>query len=521
MERNNSKSSIKFLKKCDLFENPITLSYNENCFYKTNIGGFLSLLDIIIIVGYFVINIEEIIGYNSYTISQIESYNINNIINFTSVPFAFKLTTSNGTDIIYDQKIFTYKIVQINSKNSFYEENNIEFENCKNYFQYNEKYSYLKKYNSESLMCIKPNQNLEMKGVFEDTLNEFKGFRIYIIKCNKENCFNDMNEKLNDIKFNFYFLGYSIRHNKDFKNILINKLFSYSVNLSRNYIKKYYFNFKSSTYNYYNGNLYNSINTKYFFLYDKYTLDIENNNNINNVIAYFSFNNKGTNIEYTKKCISIWNIIDKFGGLMYVIITISKIINNFISRKILFIDLYENIDIKESPKTTNYLSSKQYENNHLIMSIDNLRKPNLVLNNTKENNCYDMSSENFKNFKTVLFNPNRLNIRRNIINNNDYQKSKFGSCVLNNNVRLIGNNLITNNIINNQKKKKKEIIKKHLYFFFIFPSCIIERTKTFEYLPKIKKQVSQYYSIENFAKVVELEKHLKNNPSRCSSCMKS
>ena len=515
MEKNDTESNTKFLKKCDLFENPITLSYEGHFFYKTKLGGFLTFLDIIVILGYFILNIEEILGKDNYTIYQKESYNSNNVINFTSVPFAFKLTTLNGTDISYDPKIFTYKIVRLSSKNSLYEENEIEFETCKKYFQYNENYYYLKKYNSESLMCIKPNENLEMKGIFEDSLNEFEGFKIYIIKCNQENCFRDKAEILNDIKFNFYFLGYSLNHDSYFNSILINNLYSYSVNFPQDYIKKYTFNFKSGTYNYYTGKFYNRINTKYFFLYDGYTSDIEKTNGTN-IIVSFSFHNKGINIEYTKKGENLWSLIDKIGGLMYVIITITKIINNFISRKILCVDLYQKLDRKEYTKNTNYLDCKWNEKNNMGSSIENYRKRNLILNNSKENNnAQDKSSDNFKNFQTALLKSNKLNIKHNIDynHNNNNQKSKFGSCIFKYNAHLIGNNLI--NI--EKKKKKKEIIKKHLYFYYMCPNCIIEKTKTFDYLSKIQKNIYQYYSIENFTKLVELEKNLKNNPSRCSS----
>ena len=244
--------------------------------------------------------------------------------------------------------------------------------------------------------------------------------------------------------------------------------------------------------------------------------DIEKNNNINNIIAYFSFNNKGINIEYTKKTANIWSIIDKVGGLMYVIVTITKIINNFISRKILCIDLYENLGIKESPRKTNYLNSRFHENTNSRLSIDNLRNNNLAINNTKEHNYYDFSNENFKNYNTVLFKLNRLDIKKNAENNKGNQESNFKSLILKYNVRSIGNNLI-----NNQKIKKKEIIKKHLYLFYICPNCIIEKTKTFDHLSKIRKNVLQYYSIENFIKVVKLEKNIKNNPTRYSSYIKN
>lgn len=492
------------LNNCDLFEIPINFSYKGKYYYKTKFGGILSILDILIIILYLLLNFEEIFGKNNYTLLYRESDSINNIINFTNVPFAFKLTYANETDVDYNSNLFSYKLVKVTSNRYIdengivkiiYNESNIEFEACQKYL-HNNLYNNLIKYNSANLMCIKLDQNIYMKGSIDNAINnDVVGFRIYI---------NKNNDKIlmNEIKFNFYFLGYSLNHLKDFYGIVKNKLYSYSFDLSKYYIKKYYFNFKSVTYTYYDGI---KKNTKNFFMHNGYFLDIEERKDNNeNLLAYFSFNSNGINIEYTKKLENVWNLIDRIGGISYVIITISQIINNYISRKILCIDMNKSFEMNDNLSNVNSLNFKAFEN--MKSSDANLVKKN----KTKVSAVMLDSIDKMNKEKSKFLSPNKLTvIKKNVdINNNIGHKNnmKFGSYV----IKFKGN-IFGNNLMKKKKKEKKDISKMDKYIFYLLPNFILEKSKKYGYFLRLEKNICQLCSIDNFIKIASMDKLRKSN----------
>ena len=58
------------------------------------------------------------------------------------------------------------------------------------------------------------------------------------------------------------------------------------------------------------------------------------------IIAFFSFVFDGNILEYTKKVKKIGEIISFMGNLFNIVYTIFKIINNYFSSKILFVDIF-------------------------------------------------------------------------------------------------------------------------------------------------------------------------------------
>ena len=58
------------------------------------------------------------------------------------------------------------------------------------------------------------------------------------------------------------------------------------------------------------------------------------------ILAYFSFVYYGNVLEYTKKVKKIGEIISYIGNLFNIVYTIFKIINNYFSSKILFVDIF-------------------------------------------------------------------------------------------------------------------------------------------------------------------------------------
>ena len=57
-------------------------------------------------------------------------------------------------------------------------------------------------------------------------------------------------------------------------------------------------------------------------------------------LAYYSFVYDGNVVEYTKKVKQIIDAISYIGNLFNIMLTLFRIINNFFSNKILFIDIF-------------------------------------------------------------------------------------------------------------------------------------------------------------------------------------
>ena len=119
-----------------------------------------------------------------------------------------------------------------------------------------------------------------MYGKFGDITGGFKGFRLYINKCNtniiNNECANmeNINKKLRNIKLTFYYLGYTVNHYLNNKNIIQHKIYSVTNNLSINFMKKYFYKFEKGNYYLYNNLLLNKKETINFYISDGYEYDL-------------------------------------------------------------------------------------------------------------------------------------------------------------------------------------------------------------------------------------------------------
>jgi len=67
---------------------------------------------------------------------------------------------------------------------------------------------------------------------------------------------------------------------------------------------------------------------------------IKNESYDKDTLAYYSFVYDGNVVEYTKKVKQIIDAISYIGNLFNIMLTLFRIINNFFSNKILFIDIF-------------------------------------------------------------------------------------------------------------------------------------------------------------------------------------
>ena len=497
MERKNVNSNINFLKVMDIFKTPITLSYNKRYSYETKFGGVLTIITFIIIFAYTISNLIDLLQGNNYTIISNEIENYKYILDFSNVPFGFKLINSKGEDFPYDPTIYNYKIINTEyyfiqnsgDKTINYVEEKIEFDYCDKFFGNNKFYKNL---DISNLICIKPGQNLTMYGKFGDS-NGFRGFRIYVNRCNTKiennTCLDieTINNKLANIKFIFFYLGYEINHYSNNKNIVQYKIINGENSLSINFMKKYYYRFQKAKYNLYNNLIFNNKEKIDFYLSNGYEYDFEldSSNSLassDNSLGYFAFNTDAKIIEYTKTLSSLWDVFSKIGGVFNIVVSIAKLINSFISKRILLLDINEHLINKYSLVNNKIEINKDIKS--ILNNIDRERIP------SKEIIRNDNSSVQINNKDDKLFQPKSKSNK--IIFQENVPKVVYFSRKIKSSFKLFGT--------------FKNIDRQSNFWFYICPFLFLQKTQKFKYFAQLEQNYNDYFSIENFLKVLEKNK---------------
>ena len=504
--KNDSPKYHEFLKKMDIFETPISLSYNNRYLYETKFGGFLTIITFIIILSYSIWSLSDLFQGKHYSLISNERDDYNYILDFSNVPFAFKLVNSKGNDLLYDKSIYDYRIITTesyytensNGKVNNYFEHNIEFDYCEKFVGLNKLYEY---FNISNLLCIKPGQNLTMYGKFGDINSGFKGFRLYINKCNSRiannTCFDMeyINKKLANIKLTFFYLGYTINHYLNDKNVIKHKVYSVTNSLSINFMKKFFYKFQKGNYYLYNNILWNKKESIYFYISDglEFDFELDSSNSIattDDSLGYFAFNTNAKVIEYTKTLNSLWDVIARIGGIFNIVVSIAKIINSFIAKKILLLDINEHlINNRHSPGSLNKIEIKEgieqiHKNNKNII----LQK-NQVVNN--DSSSVQINNKNDKFIELNLKDGLNYNNSNNIYNENIDNISAFSK-----------KQKTKINIINRIEHSNKLLI----ILYYICPFFILEKIPKMEYFVKLEQNYSECFSIENLYKILEIEK---------------
>ena len=500
MEQKNLDNDTNIFKMIDIFETPITLSYNEKYSYETKFGGVLTIIVFLIIFGYSISNLTDLFKGNSYTLISNESEDFKYILNFSNVPFGFKLINSKGEDFPYDPTIYNFKIINTvyyfkQGSNDFnYFEEDIEFDYCQKYIGKFDFYNYL---DISNLLCIKPGQNLTLYGKFGDEVG-FKSFRVYVNRCNTKiennTCLDieTINKKLANIKFIFFYLGYEINHYLNNKNIIQHKIYNRENSLSTNFMKKYYYTFQQAKYNLYNNLIFNHKTELNFYVTDDYKYDIEldSSNSLassDNSLGYFSFSSNGKVIEYTKTLNSLWDGLSKIGGVFNIVVTVAKIVNVFIAKRLLLLDVNKNL-INESSLANNNKIDINRDINIMFNNIENERIPR------KENVRNESSSIEINN-KSIKLPGSRA--RSGFISGISNQKSSQENVVISHYSRKYQSSFKI-------FKKVKNINKKSLFWFYICPFVFLKKIPKLKYFVQLEKNFSDCFSIENFLKILEI-----------------
>ena len=475
----------EWIRRCDFFNVPTSLSYKSEYFYTTKFGAFLSIMFFIIILD--VITYEIVILYRKtqFTLISNKYTELSEQIDFSQNPILFKLTNDRGKNIDIDNKLYSIEAYIIEMYFTFEngtKKNNlittrIELEKCDKIYANNTEYSEL---NLSSYICIKPDQNLTAYGLLGDLNNPFRGIRIYINKCSDSDCYNDdeILQKLHNSKFLVTYVSLSSIMFY-LKNQSLNyQLFTKSCSLSTNILKKILFTYDIGKFYLYNNIiLKNKLLSFNYIVGNDYSVDMDldsttTNKKDSSTLAYISFHYSGNVIETRKDVQTLYEAFSIIGNIFNIILTIFKIINSYYSNKILFVDIFRTI-----------FFTKEYMNSDI--------KGNICLNNNcikfKKNNNLDISNEI-------------------CLDNNKNKPIKSQS---NKNIIIpFGKNFIFNRRTKTYEKLRDNIKKKNIIYFYLLPIWILRKSKAFNKIYLIKDRICEYFSIEKINELIKFKENI-------------
>ena len=493
-----------WIKHFDLFHIPMSLSYKNEYLYQTNIGAFLTIIFFIIIICISASEIKTLVDKTSFSIITSQYMDLSKNIDFSQSILLFQLVDSGGEEIEESEQIFEFKAYDMESvleytstgkKFSRTITNKLEIDFCDNITFDNKEY--FSELNLSKYICIKPGQNTISYGFLGDISNGYKGLRIYLNKCNnRTDCHNEdiIKTKLQNSKFRVAYLSLNTNiFNRDSKNLNF-QIFSKSCSVSTNLLKKFHFSFSIGKFHLYNELFFKKEIIFDYIIGNEPTIDVDLDpsstlKNNNNTLAYFSFNYDGNIIEISKEVKRFYDVISVIGNVFNIILTIFKIINNYYSSKVLFVDIFKNIFFYKDKVNTNCNNNFNFPAS--FNNIGNINSSNKIQKLSKKN-MLDLSDGH------ILNQSNK---------NNNIQK------------KLSSNKMVkTYNRSNSLLKRRGSYINiikkgdsKKLKYFYLFPLCILKKHKQFNNLYMINERICYYFSIEKIYELIKFKEAFNNN----------
>ena len=494
-------------KRCDLLNISIPLSYRKQYYFSTNIGATLSIF--LFIITSFTIIYEIIVLYkkNSFTLTTTQYTDLSQMIDFSKTPFLFLIVNDKGQKIDIDERLIQLEAYDIelyltkdeNGKlENHLKSKKLELETCDKIFSNNSEYSSLILNN---YICIKPGQNVTAYGLFGDVNHAFKGIRIYINKCNGINCYNQstIEKKLHNSKFYITYLSLSSNtfylNNKEAKYQLFSKYFSLSTKI----LKKMTFTYDVGQFYLYDSIILKNKMLFNYILGNDFMMDVDLDpsatiSNNKNTIAYVMFSYGGKIIETRKQVDNIFTALTVIGNLFNIVLTLFKIINNYYSHKILFIDIFHKVFFDKEYKNKEKINNTQNKETIHIQNIANLNK------NTNLNKKENLDSVNLS---------NEVIIKQNLSKKKKLSKlsllSHSGNCVIQ------SKNYMPKNISKIYIEYFEHFKKAKLLYYYLLPIWIIKRNKILRTIYLMKEKICEHFSIEKINELILFKELLKDN----------
>ena len=497
---------VSCLKSCDLLHVPMSLSYRNEYFYTTHIGAVLTILCLIIIVIITSFEIKTLTDKSSFTIITNQYIDLNEKIDFSRRPLLFQLINNAGEIMEIDHKLYEFKAYDMewivekdeNGKSKYSVINNkLEIDQCDKVLTSNFS-EYLTDYNLSNYYCIKSGQNITSYGYLGDMNNGYKGFRVYLNKCNgNKDCYEDkyILQKLKNIKFRVTYLGLNANiFTLENQNLKL-RMFSKACSVSTSILKKFYFTFSIGKFNLYDNIFLKQKREFNYIIGNNPIMDIDTDpsstiDKNGHTLAYFSFNFDGTIIEVTKEVKRILDTISIIGNAFNIILTLFKIINNYYSNKILFADIFRSIFFS---KENNNINIHKFSQKSIFKINNDFNSNNInnILNNSKKD-ILDLSDDNY--------------CKNKILNNNNFKKA--GNKMIINSDKNNNLNRRISKITQNFTINKEKIVNNKLIYFYIFPLWLLKKNKSFNNIVLIKDKICTYFSIEKINELILFKESL-------------
>ena len=348
-----------------------SIHYKDKRTFVSSLGIFLSIFSILFFIILLYYYFHKLIFRSSFSILVSNERKISNSIDLNNIPIMISLLNNNASLIEINQNYFDISVwkktlTPINNSNALISYSRIELEYC-NQSIYQNKYPEMKRYDLSKYLCIKPNQNLEIKGRYGDTINIYNSINIYFSVCITEDCLkkNDINE-LTKILYNSYismnYLYDTINHynySSPFNKIFRNEVFQISPIV----FKKFIYYFSSMKYISDNGILFIKEKKYKSFTFDHLYLDFVGRNNTDSTTTYdnkkfskiiqISLSCADYSIVYNRNYLKITEILSNIGGLIDFIFIVCNAITIYFSRKSLIADISNNLVFNGDNKNEN------------------------------------------------------------------------------------------------------------------------------------------------------------------------
>ena len=386
----------------DFFSFPISLSFKKQLYYKTCIGGFMSLISVIVLIIICLVFIKDLFDKDTFSIIHNTYIDLSSTLDFSNIPVLFSLVTTSGDVIEPDKNLYTFNVIDFTFSNVLIdgisktqmEQRQVEFVRCDE-MKNNLLEHYFSTFNLSSYYCIKPGQNLALNGRFPDMTNGFKGFRIYVKRCELKknpNCYDDkyINDVLTDSKLRFSYLLHKIDHYSKNDSIVSLETRTDMVSFSTDLQKKFHYFFSEGHY-YVDKNLLwsNNVVDYPFYKYSStlYAVDTNyiNSDNYTSTLGYVGFYSD-TNVEtYYKNYQKLSATISNIGGFINIVLSISAFISNYLTKNVFIIDLINSLSSQDDSKTI-----KNPYKHHVVRF--NVSNENTTVKKSKSQNMINNSS---------------------------------------------------------------------------------------------------------------------------------
>ena len=487
MEKDNKNKSFKnYLDNFNIYGINIPLRYHQNSYFSSSIGILFSILTFLSLIGIIIKNIIELFNYSNFSLIQ-SSAPYDSRIDFSEIPLMLGLIDNEGKLYSIDESFFSLSVKKIiknpifNEKNHFsglnISINNLTLEKCNesiHFYNYKEKFV---NYSKDTFLCLKPGQDLNIKGQVRETRTGYETIRIDVILCNKNtsnNCKNDkqINRELNNKFLILIYLSQSPDHfniNNPVRTVAKTSIFY----LSKKNPKEFLFFFTPSAYYTDNGLLFSNEKIFRFPDFSDIQIDFLNSNSSStgeeNTIFSLFFTCNEYNVRYQRKYTKISQVFSSIGGIIQIFLIVFQTLTEYLGSKNLIEEITDNLIFNRNNDNKN--KTIKLKTGSSIIRKSSRDSSNKKLKKNSDNIITKLNEK--KNFTTVI----------GVYNHSNFIKEK-------NNLRIHISNI-------NDKKLKVPILG------YFLPYFILKKLKKYSMLCLYKDIIYSYLSIEKILPILE------------------